>query len=170
MKVVTIILGILTVILGVFCIFRPGVTALSLAWMFGALMLFYGLMVVINYFTKKIGTGWDLTFGILGVIGGAGLLFNYFSRFLADAVLIYMLGIFVAVAGVLRIIAAFHAKKAKSGSWGWILVFGILSVIFGIFMVTHPMVAFLSVGYMIAFSIIMQGVNIIGLSSSLKKE
>ena len=82
MKVITIILGVLTTLLGIFCVFRPGVAALSLAWLLGIILILAGFNIVTNYFGKKIGSGWDAFFGILSIVGGIILICNYYGRFL----------------------------------------------------------------------------------------
>ncbi|MCI7304143.1 MAG: DUF308 domain-containing protein [Clostridiales Family XIII bacterium] len=53
MKVITIILGVLTTLLGIFCVFRPGVAALSLAWLLGIILILAGFNIVNKLFREK---------------------------------------------------------------------------------------------------------------------
>lgn len=168
MRIITIILGVLTILFGVFCAFRPGIAALSLAWLLGMLLIISGISIIINYFSRKIGSGWDVFFGVLSVIGGLVLLCNYYGAFFADTIIVYFILAFVLFSGVIRAVGAW--KMRKSGMpWLWGLIFGVLSVIMAVVAMFHPLMGIALVGYMVAFNIITQGVNTFCLGLYLKK-
>lgn len=168
MKIVTIILGVLTTLLGIFCVFRPGVAALSLAWLLGIILIISGLNITINYFGKKEGSGWDAFFGILSIIGGIVLLCNYYGAFFADTVIIYFIMAFVLVSGIIRVCGAWKMKQKKQ-PWLGGMIFGILSILIAVVAMFHPLMGMALVGYMVAFTIITQGINTLSLGLSLKK-
>ena len=168
MRIITIILGVLTTLLGVFCIFRPGIAALSLAWLLGIMLIISGINIVINYFSKKIGSGWDAFFGILSILSGIVLLSNYYGAFFADTVIVYFIVAFVLLSGILRVMGAW--KMRKSGlPWLWSMIFGIISILIAAAAMFHPLMGIALVGYMIAFNIMTQGINTLCLGLALRK-
>lgn len=168
MKVVTIITGVLTTILGVYCVFRPGVAALSLAWMLGLVLVVAGLNITISYFSKKEGSGWDAFFGILSIIGGIVLFCNFYGRFFADAIIIYFIMAFVLISGILRVMGSWKMKGQKQ-PWVAGMVLGVLSILVAVIALFHPLMGAAMVGYMVAFTIITQGVNTLSLGFSMEK-
>lgn len=168
LKVITIILGVLTTLLGIFCVFRPGVAALSLAWLLGIILILAGFNIVTNYFGKKVGSGWDAFFGILSIVGGIILICNYYGRFFADTIIIYFIMAFVLVSGITRAAGAWKLKKSGE-SWVLGMVFGVISILVAVAAMFHPLMGVALVGYMVAFTIMTQGINTLCLGISLKK-
>lgn len=169
MKIVTIILGVLTTLLGGYCIFRPGLAALSLAWLLGIMLVISGINIAINYFAKKIGSGWDAFFGILSILSGIVLLSNYYGAFFADTVIVYFIVAFVLISGILRVMGSWKMKK-RGLPWLWSMIFGIISILIAIVAMFHPLMGVALVGYMVAFSIMTQGINTLCLGLSLKNK
>ena len=50
------------------------------------------------------------------------------------------------------------------------IICGVLSIIAGVFSIMHPVLTMISLGYIIGFSVIMQGVNMIVIACSIKKD
>lgn len=161
MKAANIILGILTVLLGIFCLFRPGIAFVSAAWMLGVLLLLAGANTIII----QLQPGQKSVLGILKavvlIVVGILLLVNNFSALFADTIILYMIGTGFAISGIIQIIRAFSLKKDGVSSWGWLLAAGILLVLGGLFAIAHPILTAISVGYCMAFSILCDGVNML---------
>lgn len=161
MKAANIVLGILTVILGVYCLFRPGIAFVSAAWMLGVLLLLAGANIIVLQVRAEKKNVLGILKAVILIILGILLLFNNFSALFADTIILYMIGIGFVVSGIIQIIRAFNAKKNEVSSWGWLLVAGILLVLGGIFAVAHPIFTAISVGYWMAFSILCDGIGMI---------
>ncbi len=161
MKVVNILLGILTVILGGYCMFRPGMAFISAAWMLGVLLILAGVNMLVFYFQHREGGALSVVKSILLILVGLILLFNNFTALFTDTVILYMIGFGFIVGGIVQIVKAVSAKKKENGTWGWVLLEGILLVIGGIFAVAHPLITAVSVGFFMAFSILFSGISML---------
>ena len=72
-RIAFIILSVLEVVLGVVLILNPMTSAITLSYLFGALVLIWGLAKVIGYFTKDdfgVPYGLDLAGGLLNLLMG----------------------------------------------------------------------------------------------------
>ncbi len=161
MKVVNILLGILTVILGGYCMFRPGIAFISAAWMLGVLLILAGINTLVLYFQNRQGGALSIVKSIILILVGLLLLFNNFTTLFTDTVILYMIGFGFIIGGTVQIVRSVSAKKEEDGSWGWILLEGILLVIGGIFAVAHPLITAVSVGFFMAFSILFSGISML---------
>ena len=160
MKVVTIILGVITLLAGIFCLAHPAFTAFSIAWLLGLLLIASGISIIANYFSKKEGSGWDIFFSILSIIGGGLLMCNYFSALFADTIIVYFIAGMVAFMGISRIASSLQMKKGGA-PWVWTLISGIISLLVSLFTFVNPMFGILFIDYKFAVIFIIQGINLI---------
>jgi len=186
-KVALIILGVLLIIGGVYCIFMPGATFATLAPLCGIAMIFDGIGNICSWNdARKAGQsdGWLLVGAIISLLAGIFMLTNIFVSLLVDAMLTYFIIFWLIVMGIIRIAAAFKIRKAgqyvdermvrhgysnpKAGKgWGWVLAFGILMILVGVFGLVSPMIIVLTVGYIIGFCVIAAGFSMISLSATI---
>ena len=141
-KIITMITGILTVLLGFYAVVRPMRTFLAIGWILG----------------------------VLEGLGGIILLFSGVQRFLTDIMATYLVGASVLVYGIFQIVAGVKKFKDSKGKAILAIVCGVLSIIVSIIAFTHPVLTMFSVGYMIAFAVLMQGINMIVLAVNFGKE
>ena len=168
MKIFAIITGILTAILGCFAISLPLRVFLGIGWLLGALVLVNGISGAITAFSKKHDI-WQGIFNILIAIGGGIILFNTFSRIMTDMFLAYLAGFVIIMYGVNMFLSAIKNIKESTAMGVIGIICGALSIIAGVFSIMHPVLTMISLGYIIGFSVIMQGVNMIVLACSVKK-
>ena len=176
MAVLSIILGVLLVIAGVWCLFTPFITFAvffeMLGWLIGLALIVIGVLKIIDYFTNhRSGTvnGWDLTAGILTTILGLFIFFNIFIQFAIDSIIFFCLIDWFIIVGILQIISSIKLKKAEVSSWSLTLIAGILSILLGIFAIINPFSFAIAEGWIIAFFIIMAGFNLISSGSTMNK-
>ncbi len=173
-KVCMIILGVLVVIGGIFCIARPGMTFLSLVWFIGIMMFAYALEAIMTYSTRKklgLANGWSLFSAILACICGILIIVSGYAELVAAEMLLYILFGWLIATGILTICGAFGLKslpepdveivEALAGKWWIHLIFGILLIIAGIFGFVHPFVAAFTIGMIVGIEIIISGINMI---------
>lgn len=168
-KIVAMITGVLTVLLGIYTIVRPLRTFLSVGWILGVLLLVNGIELVVISMSKekkKIGA---IVLGVLEAIGGLILLFSGVQRILTDITAAYLVGLCILVYGIYQIINGTKIYKESKGKGVLGIICGILSILISLMSFTHPILTMFSVGYMIAFSILMQGINMIVLAVSIGK-
>jgi uncharacterized membrane protein HdeD (DUF308 family) len=169
-----IILGVLVLIGGIFCIARPGMTFLSLVWFIGIMMFVYALQAIMTYSTRKklgLANGWSLFAAILACICGIAIIVSGYAELVAAEMLLYMLFGWLIATGILTLFGAFGLKSLPepaermveiiTGRWWIHLIFGILLIAAGIFGFVHPLVGAFTVGMIVGIEIIISGINMI---------
>ena len=129
-----VVLGIISIVLGVLAIGYPGATVVTVAIFFAAWLFVTGFYEVIVSFTRDGDTAmrvFHAIIGVLSVIVGFALLR---SPFQSVEVMIFVLGIFWLVQGIMTFAAAFSVKQGRN--WG--IVMGILGILAGIVILTYP--------------------------------
>lgn len=175
MAVLSIILGVLLAIAGVWCLFTPFITFAVFfemaGWLIGLALIVIGILKIVGYFTNhNLGTvnGWDLTAGILTTILGLFIFCNVFIQLAIDSIIFFCLIAWFIIVGILEIISSIKLKKTDS-SWGFTLAAGILSILLGIFAIINPFSFAIAEGWIIAFFMIMAGFNLISSGSIMNK-
>lgn len=172
MKVLTIIAGILMMVVGIFCLFTPGLTFLSVSWLIGLMLVLSGVSLVADYLvlrkTRLVGA-LDLLMGILSGVLGIVLLVNQPMQLVTEMVAVYLLGVWMLVSGIIRIVEAIAARKIPGSAWGWTLVLGCLMVALGIYSFFHPVAAMFAIGWLIGFYILLAGVDLVSFGTALHK-
>lgn len=168
MKVVTIVLGILLLASGVYCMFTPVATYAALAVVIGLSMVVEGVAGIVTWFqARKEGgaSGWMLAFAILSLVLGAFLLGSYVMQATLDLFIAYIIAFWLVEAGVVRIVTAVMArnKLGPEMASGWViqLVLGILIVIFGILCIFNPLSVMAGVGFTLGMSIVFVGAELV---------
>lgn len=152
----SVVAGILLVLCGIFFIFAPGLTLVTMAAFAGAAFLVSGIFDIISYVRfRKVAnmSGWALAYAILDII--VGLMFLIHPLALA-AVIPWLIGLFFIIFGVFEIVSSFKIKGAGSRLWGWMLFSGIVGALCGVCFFVFP-ASF--VIYMAVF-VIMRGVSL----------
>lgn len=170
MTVLGIITGVLICILGFYALATPFITFLGIGWLLGFLLLANGIEAIILGFRQEKKDVWKIILGALLVILGLVLAFNGLQRFLTDVFVAYMIGASIIISGINQIIAACKLLKLSKGTAILSLICGVLSIIIGLMALGHPFLTMISVGYIIGFCIVFQGINLVLMSLSKKKE
>ncbi len=127
-------MGVASILLGIAAIAWPGATLLTIAIFFAAWLLISGVVDVVQSFTTDGDTGGRVLhalIGVLSVIVGFALLRTPFQSL---EVLIFVVGIFWLVQGIVTFISAFQRKQGR----GWQLFMGVLGVLAGIVILVYP--------------------------------
>lgn len=128
------VMGILSIIIGVMAIAWPGLTLISLAILFAIWLLVAGVVDIVNAFKDDASTGQRVlsaVIGTLSVIVGFALLRAPFQSL---EVMIFVIGVLFVAQGIFRFVGAFEAKQGRN--WG--IFMGILGVIAGIIVLEYP--------------------------------
>ncbi len=171
MKILSIVLGVLLAIGGVYCLMTPIATYSVLSWLIGLAMLVEGIGSVVTWNDRrKLGfaDGWTLLGAIVSIILGCILLVSYVAQFAVDLFIAYMIAAWFVIGGITRIIAAVKLRQfrdatgsAIDGSWGLLLVLGIIIVILGVLCLFNPLAVMVGVGAMLGVAIIFSGIDLI---------
>jgi uncharacterized membrane protein HdeD (DUF308 family) len=147
--------GAILLIIGLVCMFYPGLTLAILSVIAGVGFLLTGLTSLMAYLrTRNVLqlSGWALVYAVLDIV--AGLLFIIYPVALS-AVIPWICGVFVLAFGVFELVGAFKLRGLGVGVWGWTLASGIISVIIGMCFFLMP--EMLSV--LIGLFAVMQGIS-----------
>lgn len=170
MKVLGTITGAIMCVLGIYAFCVPFQVFLGIGWLIGILMAVHGIEMCIAEFSKKKKDALKCVLGILLALFGFILLFSNLQRFFTDLMIAYMAGAAVVVYGVWQIVNGAKNLKEVKGRSILSVVVGVISAICGIVLMLHPIITMISLGYVIAFSILMQGIDMIIIALSIKKE
>lgn len=166
---VFLIIGILLILSAYWMFSTPVESFVGLASFFSALIFVSGLFSVFFALTNKDDIdnfGLYLASGILDVIVGfillkyPGITVVLFSMFV---------GFWLLFRGFYMISASFKIKKVGVGSWGWVLFFGILVVIFAMMSIINPLIGAAYLVYTLAFTLVLLGIANIMLSMKLRQ-
>lgn len=169
MKTAGIITGVLMVILGFCSIFMPMRTFLGIGWLVGTLILIYGIQQIIDGVKHKEKRVTHILLGVLGAAVGALILFNGAQRLLTDIMLAYIIGGYILISGIFQIVFGCKLYKVDKGSGVLKIICGVIGIIAGLVSLAHPVLTMFSVGYIIAFTLISQGISILILAFGTKK-
>lgn len=166
---VFLIVGILFII-GAIQMFRnPGESFIGLTSFFSILIFISGILTIFYAFANKADIenwGLFLAGGALDILVGfillkyPGITMVLFSVFV---------GFWLMFRGVYMVSGAFKMKKDGVDNWGWVLFFGILTVIFAFFAIINPLVGASYLVFTLAFAFLLLGIGNIFLSLQLKK-
>jgi uncharacterized membrane protein HdeD (DUF308 family) len=161
--------GIAAIAFGVLAFVWPGITLLSLTIIWGAYALADGILALWAAIAGKggeAGSRWWLA--IVGVLGIAAGLIAFIWPGATAAALLLFIAAWAIVTGLMEIWGAIALRKEIENEWLLILS-GILSIAFGVIMVTRPATGALAVIWMIAVFAILFGVSNVALALKVKR-
>jgi uncharacterized membrane protein HdeD (DUF308 family) len=149
--------GILAILFGLLVFAWPGITLLSLVFLFGFYALADGIA---NVVTAIGGRGeqehwWVLL--LLGVAGGALGILTFLNPGLTALALLFYIAVWAIVTGVLQIVAAVRLRREIEGEF-WLALAGAASVGLGLLLLARPGEGALAVLWIIGFYAILFGV------------
>jgi uncharacterized membrane protein HdeD (DUF308 family) len=136
-----------------------------LVLLFGVFVLVDGFAHLVAAFRVHDGRGWQLFEGVAGVAAGVITLVWPDITTLA---LLYVIGAWAVVLGVLRIVAGVQLRKEIAGEW-LLIVGGALQVIFGIILFVAPVSGALAITWLIGFFALFVGLLLLMLAWRLHK-
>ena len=154
---VPVLRGIAAIIFGIIAFIYPGLTLTVLVILFGAWVLIDGVFRVIGAIGHRASDpdwGWQLVIGILGIVIG-------FLTFRAPGVTALALVIYIAawalMIGVTEIVVAIKLRREIKGEW-FLILMGLLSIIFAIILLWNPIPGALALVWLIASYAVVFGI------------
>ena len=166
---VFLIIGILLLIGSIWIFRTPTESFINLAQIFSILILISGVFSIIFALTNKEkmdNWGAYLVGGILDVVVGfillsyPGITLVVFSLFI---------GFWLMFRGFSTISTSLALKKEGATDWIWILLLGILVIIFALMSIVNPLIGASYLVFTLAFAIFLLGIANIFLSLQLRK-
>ena len=160
--------GVFAIIFGVLALIWPGLTLFVLIAMFGAYALVDGIFAVIAGIASygRNERWWAVLLeGVAGIILGV---MTFLWPGTTALVLVYFIAAWALITGVFEIAAAIRLRKEIEGEWMMVLS-GILSIIFGLFLVVAPGAGALGLTLVIGAYAIVFGILLLILAFRLRK-
>ena len=156
---VTVLRGLCAVLLGCIALALPGMTLVALVMLFGAYAFGDGLLAIVGAVraVSHERPWWPLL--IEGLVGIAIGLLTFFWPSLTTMTLLYLIAIWAILTGVLELVAAIRMHRPMVDEW-LLVVVGVLSIAFGLYMLANPVAGALALVWMIgvyalAFGLVM---------------
>ncbi len=156
---ILLIRGIAAIVFGLLAILWPGVTLQTLLLFVGIYFLIDGVSTLFSGIAHRKEARHWWTAAIEGLAGiGFGLIVLITPQ-LSALVLLFMIGGWAVITGVFEVYAAIQLRKEMEGEI-WLVLGGLLSLLFGIFVFIRPgagalALIWLIAGYAIAFGVIL---------------
>ena len=138
-KFLVILMGLLMVIGGVYCLLTPVATFLTTGYIVGVIIFCDAIGNIVAWFNVKKYleiSGWYLANAIISLIFGVIIMLSIGMQFAVDMFIVYALAVWVIMLGISRISMAIRMKQLinklpkvfNNKRWVEILIFGILMV------------------------------------------
>ena len=135
--------GILAIIVGILLWIYPVRTFIWLALFIGVYWLISGIFDIISIFFNRAMWGWKLFMGIVGILAGLFLIYyplrGSTSLAYITALTLGFMGVFYGILGLVR---AFQGAGWGTG------ILGVVSIIFGFFILANPLASSLSIPWL----------------------
>jgi uncharacterized membrane protein HdeD (DUF308 family) len=155
--------GLLAVLFGLVAIFWPGITLVSLVFLFGAYALVDGIVAIVSAF--RSGEWWPLLLeGVVGIAAGVGA---FLWPGITALALLYLIAAWAILTGILEIVAAVRLRKVIENEW-WLALGGVASIILGVILVAAPGVGALGLVWAIGVYALVFGITLIALGFRLR--
>src|SRR5262245_38616415 len=160
--------GIAAIVFGVLAFIWPGVTLFALVLLYGAFALADGVFALGAAMTGRdssVPAWWLVLTGLLGIAAAA---VAFFWPGLTALVLVMLIGAWAVVRGILAIVGAIQLRKEIEDEW-FLILMGLLSVLFGLALLVMPGAGALGLISAIAAYAVAFGILTIGFSLRLRK-
>ena len=129
--------GALSVAFGIAILIWPSISLYTLVLLFGAFAFARGLVEVAVGISGSVkdGRGWLVASGVAGIAVGALV---FFWTDMSALALLYVIGAYAIVLGIISVGGAFWLPILDAGSRALLVVTGFVSILFGIVMFAKP--------------------------------
>ncbi|MCB9140126.1 MAG: DUF308 domain-containing protein [Caldilineaceae bacterium] len=158
---VLLIQGIAAILLGILLFVNPVTSLVAIAFVLGIYWIVGGIAQIVSSFNLRSVSGswfWTLIAGIISVIAG----FLFVTQPLTGAAALPMamtllLGLGAIISGIFYVVGAIQMRNEISGE-GWMIAWGIISVILGVWILTYLGAASMAYVYVAAVFAIIGGI------------
>ncbi len=163
MAVLSIIVGIILSVGGVFCIFTPFATFMAAGYIIGIMLFIYGIIALIRSIQKRAGVLAYIS-SILAIFVGFLAVFRPGATLVFDYLILIFIAIWFIVQGIASIYISIRRRKELPG-WGYGLASGIFGLAAGVISFIFPQVEMFAVGILIGIFLIETGLSLITVGS-----
>lgn len=136
---VSLLVGVLAIIMGIWCFTSPGASLLGMTYVFIVGFLLGGIMDVCFAVSNRnymYGWGWSLAGGILEILLGIMLL--ALPTLAVTGILVYMVGFWILFRSIWGIGESCQLQILGVKGWGWLLALSIMCLILSFLYLLSP--------------------------------
>ena len=151
--------GVAAIAFGILAFLWPGLTLLVLVTLFAAYVLIDGIALLVSLLRGEPGTrghGWSIA--LMGVLGVAVAVVTVLSPAITALSLLYLTAFWAISLGAVQVIAAIRLRREIAGEL-WLVVGGLLTILFGIFIAVFPGSGLLSLVWIVGAWAIVFGIT-----------
>ena len=158
--------GIAGIIFGIIAFAWPGITLAWLVLLFGAYAFVDGVIHLVATFRRQVSEPrWLLA--LEGIVGIAAGIVTFLSPAMTAIVLAYLIGAWALVSGALRLGLTIGRRRARIN--GWLVAAAIFSIIFGVLVITMPLVGALAIAIWVGAYALVLGVLMVVLAFRIRR-
>jgi len=159
--------GLAAIVFGVLAFAWPGITIWSLIIVWGAYALVDGVFAIISAVSggTPAPRWWMAVVGVIGILAG---IVAFANPGLTALTLLMLIAAWAIVSGIFEIVGAIRLRKEIDNEW-LLILHGIVSVLFGLFLFYSPGAGALAMIWVIGAYAIVGGVLLCVLAFQLKK-
>ena len=161
--------AVVSIALGLFLVLWPGVTVVTLIYLFGALLALSGAASVVSYFrerSQRYHAPAVLATGVLFLL--LGLVAFIFPQVIAGFFSV-VLGIVLALCGVVSAVRALELRRYPDYSWVAALVLGVVVAIGGIVILVNPFQSTVTFVLVLGVALLVNGVGELFIEGRLRQ-
>ena len=167
--------GVFALLFGFIAFVWPGLTIISLTYVFGFYALLDGIFALMAAWSDRSRERWWVLFleGLLGIAAGV---IAFVSPGLTALALLSVIAVWSILTGILEIIAAIRLRQEIENEW-WLGLGGLASIIFGVLLVIWPGSGLVTISWLVGFyaitfgiSMLFLGFRLFGLNKTIKQQ
>jgi uncharacterized membrane protein HdeD (DUF308 family) len=159
--------GIVGVVIGIVAFAWPGVTLAALVMIFGIYALIDGVTNLMLGLTKRTGHGRGWVHALQGLIGIAAGVLTFIWPAMTALALIFFIGAWAVVTGIIEVAAAIKLRKEITGEW-LLALSGLLSIAFGVLVLAFPFAGAVGISWVLGSYAMLGGIILIALGVRLR--
>ena len=160
--------GLVAIAFGVIAFLWPGITLVALTYLFGIYAIVDGLAAIWAAINLPGAAGPRWWLGLSGVVSVAAGVVAFVYTGMTALVLLVFIAVWAIIIGVLQLFAAVRLWNVIDNDW-WLILSGLLSIVFGAVLIGWPSTGALALIWTIAWFAVFFGCMLIGLAFELKK-
>jgi uncharacterized membrane protein HdeD (DUF308 family) len=156
--------GVIALLFGIAALSYPAITVLILVIFFGVYALIDGITALLT----GIGEPKRFAYVLLGLVSIAAGIFAIARPGATALAVLWLIGVWALVRGIGEIMAAIQIRKEVEGEWA-IALSGVISVLFGLFVLARPGAGALAMVWLIAIYAFASGILKLMLGFKLRR-
>ena len=158
--------GVFAILFGVVALAWPGLTLGAFVLLFGVFAIADGIFALVAALTGGSGRPW-WALVLKGIVSFAAAAVAFLMPGITALALLFVIALWAIVIGLMEIMVAIRLRKEIQGEF-FLALGGVLSILFGAFLIARPGAGALAVTWLIGAYAIVFGVMLLALGFRLK--